>query len=68
MRNMRKDIQTMSKKQLALTFTTILIIEFMLATISFILLPWLGLALAVAGNATLFYGAYMLLKKPSQKD
>lgn len=62
---MLKNIQTMPKKQLALIYVATLAIEFILATISFIFMPWLGLALVIAGSVTLFYGAYLLLKKPA---
>lgn len=64
---MLKNIQTMPKKQLAFVYIATLSIEFILAIICLIFVPWLSLALVIAGSVTLFYGAYLLLKKPAQK-
>lgn len=64
---MLKNIETIPKKRLALIYIATLAVEFILATVSLIFVPWLGLAIVIVGSITLFYGAYILLKKPVQK-
>jgi len=62
---MLRNLQTIPKSYLAIIYSCVLIAEFILAAISFISIPWLGIILIIAGNITLIYGAYLLLKKRS---